>query len=187
MKIMDNFLDSFDILRAYADDAIYADIENQADGVTYPGICSEIPRDIIAEINEKLGQITLSRTITLNSIFMRLSIQGAPVPHQAHNDSSMGRQSLMLYVNREEHCHGGTALVRHKETGIKSAPETEHELHAVQMDANTPSAWESYFLCEMKPNRACIFDAELMHRAEPVGGFGNNPYDGRLVLTAFFS
>ena len=38
----------------------------------------------------------------------------------------------------------------------------------------------------MEENKACVFDAYRMHRSEPIGGFGDNNENGRLVMVAFF-
>lgn len=183
--IVDDFVFDYLSLRRYADSAIYEDVVNPADGVVYPGICTQIPKDVISDITYRLGGV-LGSGISVKTIFMRQSKEGVPVPHQAHNDLAMGRFSLMLYLNREEHCQGGTELVRHAETGLAEQPATEEGVEVWRRDANTPQAWARIALCEMRPNRAFIFDAALMHRALPIAGFGTTNEDARLVLTCFF-
>ena len=117
---------------------------------------------------------------------MRLSPQFTVAPHQAHTDTLMGNFSLMLYLNRLEDCEGGTSFVIHKEALIDSSPINDKQLKVWQRDTNTPEAWQIKDVSQMIPNRACIFDANLMHRAEPIGGFGDNSQNARLVLTAFY-
>lgn len=170
----------FDRLRLYADEAIYEDIINPVDGVTYPAICKTIPEEVVVELRRQL------KVPALNVVFMRLSLANTPAPHQAHTDTTMGKNSFMLYLTRDEFCQGGTALVEHKSLRFASDPQMERELVAWQRDTNNPDAWRVYQLARMKANRAFIFPSNLMHRAEPVGGFGSSPYDGRLVLTAFY-
>lgn len=184
--IYDGFLDSFYMLRQYANKAEFKDITNPEDGVVYPGICTDIPINVELEINHKLSKV-LGRKVHTNYTFMRLSLKDAKCPHQAHNDSSMGKYSLMLYLNDLEDCVGGTSLIRHIITGLDKQPVDEEQYNSWEKDMNTPSMWKPYIMCEMLPNRAFIFDAALMHRAEPVGGFGDNKENGRLVLTTFFS
>lgn len=183
--IIDDFLDQFDALRAYADDADYQTIENPVDQVRYPGICSVIPEDVRNEVQDRLSIVT-GREIEITYLFMRLSLAGVPVPHQAHTDISMGTYSLMLYLTRGEHCQGGTSLVRHL-NGMDRNPISAEEEALWKRDTNEPSQWNPYMTCEMRPNRAFIFDAALMHRAAPLNGFGDSPHNGRLVLTAFFN
>ena len=173
--IVDDFLPDFPAWRQWADGCRYEDELNAVDGVTYPLICRAVPR---YGMSKRLS-IIMGRDITLNSCFLRMSPSGAPVPHQAHHDASMGHYSCMVYMNRPEHCRGGTALVEH----VSGACDAQ----TWRMDANTPERWRVLSLCDMAPNRAFIFRADLMHRAEPVGGFGSTPEDARLVMTAFFS
>jgi hypothetical protein len=101
--------------------------------------------------------------------------------------------SLMLYLNRETHCRGGTEIVRfrNEELGegggdMEYGPTDEYGVEIWKEYTNDQYAWERVNICEMKPNRAFIFDSRLMHRAAPIGGFGSNAQDGRLVLTVFF-
>lgn len=175
-QIIDDFLpaDVFKLLREHCDKVLFGGVANPADGVTYPGISTDIPQ----VVKQFFGRPKF--------LFMRLSLAGVPVPHQAHDDSLMGSESLMFYLNRPEHVKGGTSLVRHRFTGLFRKPATKGEETVWQTDTNNPEAWEVYELAEMQSNRAVLFDASLMHRAEPVGGFGDSPSNGRLVLTAFY-
>jgi hypothetical protein len=147
--------------------------------VVYPGISTDIP-DIVKKFILRTLQ---PRDYTL---FMRLSLEGVPVPHQAHTDSLMGTKSMMLYLNRPEHCVGGTSFVKHKKTGMLLNPRDQFEQRVWELDTNKYNAWEKYEQVDMKSNRAAIFPANLMHRAEPIGGFGTDATNGRLVLTMFY-
>lgn len=180
--IVDDFLDDFAGWRAWADTLDYVSIENPADSVSYPGIFKEMPT---WGLTKRLSAV-MRAEVRLKALFMRLSLKGVPVPHQAHNDAVMGDYSLMIYMNRREHCSGGTELVRHAE-GMDGVPRNAIELNTWQNDTNRSEMWTAYSQCEMRPNRAFIFDASLMHRAIPIGGFGTDATNGRLVMTAFFN
>lgn len=182
LSIADDFLDDFDAWRQWLDVAPYETVTNPADGVDYPGICRAVP--MRGEVEAKLEKL-MGRPVSVRYMFMRLSLEGVPVPHQAHTDDTMGQYSLMVYLNRPEHCRGGTSILRHV-SGMETTPETPAELAAWQRDTNNPRQWEYVTLCPMRSNRACVFQAKLFHRAEPLGGFGRDATDGRLVLTAFF-
>lgn len=174
--IIDEFLPTrmFELLRKHCDSLDYSGVVNPVDGVKYPGISVDIPKVVLPWFGNP------------KTIFMRLSLPGMEAPHQAHTDTLMGEESLMLYLCRPEHCRGGTALVRHKATKMDFNPRTEEGAEIWRQDTNVPEAWEVYELAAMQPNRAAIFDASLMHRAEPIGGFGTDAKNGRLVLTAFY-
>jgi hypothetical protein len=179
--IIDDFLPDFDGWREWADTAKYDPIENPVDGVVYPGICTAIPS---FGTQQRLS-LVMGTNVKVRTLFMRLSLEGIAVPHQAHTDAVMGEFSLMLYLNRAEHCRGGTSLVRHV-SGMDSHPTTPEQVALWEQDTNAPDRWSIYSMAEMKPNRAFIFRSDLFHRAEPIGGFGAGPTNGRLVLTAFF-
>ncbi len=181
--VIDGFLDTFDSLRAYADDAKFGD--EDVEGVVYPLICRHIPTAIREEILQRLAVI-MGRPLVRPIMFMRLSPEGVHCPNQVHADNSMGDYSLMLYLNRPEHCQGGTAKVRHKETGIGFAPQSGTYADYVHNSRNNMDEWEPVEAIPMWPNRAFLFPANTLHRADPVGGFGSNNEDARLVLTVFF-
>lgn len=186
MLIIDGFLDSFDSLREYADSASFGTIRNDADGVDYPEICADIPDHVKAEIFSRLESIK-GAPVDNPVLFMRRSPAGIHCPHQVHSDKTMGKYSLMLYMNRIEDCQGGTSFLSHKATGIGYNPEWQEFVSIITADQNNSDAWDVRELASMQPNRAVIFDAARLHRAEPVGGFGETPQDMRLVLTCFFS
>ena len=181
--IVDDFLPEFDRVRALADVADYQPYISPVDGVEYPFISSA--PDFISEL--VYGGITkiMGLPINIRHVFFRASPDGVHVPNQVHNDSSMGEYSLMVYMNRREDCIGGTSFLRHKEMGFDRNTVCDEELEAALRDRNNPDKWVVTMTCPMETNRAIIFSAELMHRAEPVGGFGSGS-GARVVLTAFF-
>lgn len=183
MVVIDDFLPEFEELQKYAQSATFTDVVNEADGVTYPLICADIPdhirRSILQEISR--GGYTPEYPV----MFMRRSPAGVPCPHQVHSDAIMGTHSLMLYLN-EFGCDGGTSFLSHRLTGIAYNPELPEVVEIIVADQNRPDAWVVREMVNMIPNRAVIFDASRLHRAEPVGGFGSTPENTRIVLTCFF-
>jgi len=184
--IVDDALTDFDRARRWADAATFGDVLSPVDGVTYPGICADVPL-LIREQMIDIASIATGEPLTCNFSFARLSLAGVAVPHQAHNDATMGRYSMMLYLNRPEHCVGGTEIVRHVVHGMDHGPQNDCELAAWELDHSQPEQWEVAGGAKMRANRAFVFDAALMHRAAPIGGFGSTQFDGRLVLTGFYS
>lgn len=175
--IVDDFLEDFARWRTWLDTAEFADVISEVDGVTYPNICSDLPPALHQEIVAKLRAVAgLSQ---LNWLFARMSPAGVQPPHWAHNDASMGAWSMMLYVNRAEHCDGGTALLEHAEG--EPTPEIW------KRDTNSTGKWFDVLKCPMVPNRAFIFPAGQWHGALPRHGFGTTQADSRVVITAFFT
>lgn len=182
MMIFDGFLESYQELKDYSLAADFTGITNPVDGVTYPHINADIPEAVKSELTRKLTEI-LGREPESAMMFIRQSPEGCHVPHIAHTDNSMGIYSLMLYMNDHE---GGTAFIRHKETGIMYAPESSAIVELMQKDQNDPEKWAVVDMANMKENRAVIFDAGKFHCAMPIGGFGKGA-EARAVLTVFFS
>lgn len=179
--IIDNFLETFEILNNHARTANYSGVKNLIDGIVYPDVTTDIPEVVKAEIQEQLDVIF--GPIRINMMFMRLtSDKTATAPHQAHNDLAMGNFTLLLYLNDA----GGTSFIRHRETGMETQPQTQEQYEAWERDTNIPNAWEVTEMVDAKKNRANIIEADRMHRAEPIGGFGKELADSRIVLTAFF-
>ena len=183
--IIDKFLDDFDWFRSYCDSLEYSGQVNPVDGVEYPGINIQIPVGICSDVISKLQRAT-GRRISSFRMFLRMTISGDAVPHQAHNDSTMGDYGCVIYLNREEHCAGGTSFVRHIDHGMEDGPTSKEEIVAWERDTNIPAKWEIITMADMVQNRAVIFEAKKMHRPEPPTGFGGNAKDGRLVLVCFF-
>ena len=180
--LRDNFYsdETFDILVKHAFvDAEFTDETNPTDNVTYPYINRDlpwpVPDETIQGIENALNRLVDQDSITM---FLRASPEGVHCPNVVHNDISMGQYSLMVYLNAKQQCRGGTALVDHYE---ELTPEV------AARDANDPSKWYTTHVAPMWPNRAFIFPAQIMHRAEPVGGFGKAQGGWRMVLTAFFN
>lgn len=180
---IDNFLASYDRLKEYAKTAHFGDIVNPVDGVVYPHICDAIPDDIKSELLERIEFLTNKKPENV-TMFMRRSPAGVHCPHIVHNDLSMGRYSLMLYMNDSD--IGGTAIVRHSESGMIYQPESIDFVDIAVRDQNSPEKWKMFHKFSMRENSAAIFDAALFHCAVPVGGFGDG-VEARTVLTVFFS
>ena len=180
--IVDDFIESFEALKKASIENVFSDQVNDVDQVTYPLISTDIPAEVENEIIIKLSDL-MGVTVENPFMFMRRSPKGVNCPHQVHSDSSMGGYSLMLYINDSE---GGTSLLKHKESGISFNPESQEFVDIVVRDQNEPELWEVTDMIKMKPNRGFVFRSDMLHRAEPIGGFGEGS-EARVVLTCFFS
>jgi len=181
--IIDNFISSFDSLHEASRSNPFLDQVNPVDGVVYPQVCKEIPEAVEKEVIDNLESV-LGRKPEVSIMFMRRSPRGIHCPHQVHSDAAMGKYTLMLYINSGD--NAGTSLVRHKESGISFNPASQEFVDVITADQNNQEAWEITDMIEMAPNRAFIFRSDMLHRAEPVGGFGEG-VEARSVLTCFFS
>lgn len=177
--LIDDFLDDFAAVRRFADMAVFNAETNPVDGIHYPDVCLLEDQYNIAK---KLGLI-LGGKATIRLLVMRRSMKGVQVPEQAHTDITVANSmySMIIYLNREEHCVGGTTLLRHIPSGIEAGDDGNW-----QKDKNDMSKWEVLIRSKMRRNRAFIHPSHLIHRSEPVGGFGSTPKDARLVMVCLF-
>lgn len=185
MIVVDDFLpeETFRELKEHATSASYVGMTNKEDGLDYPDICGALPASAVLEAQRGLEKLRQA-PVDIRAMFLRLSTKNTAVPpHQVHTDSIMGDWTLLVYLQDGP---GGTAYVTHKQTGLREDPVNLEEYETWQRDQDKFDAWEVTDLVEMRSNRANILPADLMHRAEPVGGFGQSASDGRIVLVAFF-
>lgn len=178
--------EDFTKLNEHARSLDYTGQVNPVDGVEYPGISTDVPEWAQEWIRLKLNNIT-GRRLKINTCFFRLTTEDTPTaPHQAHTDTSMGQWTFILYMQTGPNDECGTSLVRHKTMGgLHQDPWTGAEWEVWERDCNTPDAWTIHQFFVMRENKAVIYPSKMMHRAEPIGGFGKGIEDGRLVLTAF--
>jgi hypothetical protein len=170
--VVDDFFNDYDLFRTYLDTLDYKGERNPADGVFYPGVSTEIPDYFRKQVEAKVGPPRY--------LFLRLSPEGQHTPHQAHHDGIMAEHTMVIYLNRNEHSQGGTSLVTHVEHGDEVPEEVWRR------DTNQPEQWIVTEQYDMQANRMVLYDSELMHRSEPVGGFGDVPKNARLVMVGFF-
>ena len=119
MMVVDNFISSFDALRASSIAANFQSHINEVDGAVYPAISMDVPEslghEIINRIEEERGF-----KIEPKLMFFRSNELGAQEPYQAHNDLNMGDYTCIVYLCGD----GGTAFVKHAETGMdRNQPE----------------------------------------------------------------
>lgn len=176
---VDNFFDDFDSIREKVLTRDFSDGFNTADGVTYPHLSTDIPKCLNDQIVESIGSPVEQ--------FLRMSPSGVIAPHPIHSDTLQSEVTLLVYFNAPpDGVSAGTAIVKHKETGLIETPRNQEELSIWQASYQRPDDWEIVHLFEMVPNRAVMFDSRLMHMAMPVDGFGETPADARLIYGAFF-
>ncbi|WP_020208284.1 DUF6445 family protein [Gilvimarinus chinensis] len=184
INVYENFLESYDELKEHALKADYPGVESPADGVTYPYICVDVPESVKTEVKERLDKI-LGREAKINYLFLRKSPEGVKAPQIAHHDLCMGAFTFILYLNDRE--DAGTALLRHRETGMCYAPESDTFVNVARGDQNNPEKWAIRHLVKMKENRAIAFDSGQFHCALPINGFGTETSDSRIALICSFS
>lgn len=184
-KIIDDFIGGqIDARRFHATHRDFQEVG--ATGVVYPGI-ARLP--IIPMVDHSLLERKVSR-FQHGESFFRLTMPSQPPPTYIHNDLALADITAILYLNRMG--KGGTALWKHRESGLTSAP-TSADLQRLGLDymrkliedGTDESKWELDELCDMKYGRLVAFDSGLWHSCYPRGGWGTDAEDGRLIQVYF--
>jgi len=171
----------FLMLREYAHIMEYKDREGP-DGVTYKDIGAEVPEPAKEQLIFALTWL-MGYRIAMKICAFRLSVEGTVPPQWAHSDAEVSKWASFVYINPGP---GGTALLRHKETGMTMHPRNQEELDIWTRDCNRPEAWYVIGSVPCEPNRGLVIPSDQLHAAMPVHGFGQSPSDGRLILWSFF-
>ena len=160
----------------------FKDYASPWDGVTYPGICEDVPFWIGGDMFKGVAAL-LGIGVTWSVTFARLthpSISAAP--NKIHSDHIMGDFAAHVFLSEHWPTGSGTGFFRNLRDGSE-ARSTGTDLRLI--NPNELSDWESVLTVPGRFNRLLIHDANLWHAALPIGGFGSSLSDGRLVLTMF--
>ena len=180
--IVDDFLDQIDLeyVIDYCSTAVFGCTANPKQDIVYENTV-EIEDSL--SIAKKLSMIMGSEVKT-SLLVLRRSSENTRCPQIAHDDVEVygSQYSMILYLNKPEHCDGGTSLLRHRMTNETDGTKNEEWKN----DRNDICAFDVELTCQMKTNRAFIFPSRMIHCSQPLGGFGTTPEDSRVVLVALF-
>lgn len=180
IDIRDDFFRDIVAVRAAALAMPFGDVTNQQDGVVYPGI-SAPPRAVAAEFQDGV-EFLMGRDIAPRAVFCRATYGDMVARNKIHSDLIMGTYAAHVYLSPEWPDGAGTSFFTNKELGMRHRP----GVPPGWVRPNHPEDWEKYCSVQAKPNRMLIHRGDAWHLAEPVGGWGSSPADGRLVITMFF-
>lgn len=184
--IVDDFFVDFAAARAFAEGCKFQTHHNPHDGITYPCVAPVLDAPIASEGGKRLSMIVSSR-IELHELVLRLSLAGVAQPYGAHSDTFMGGMfTAIAYLNLPRHCDGGTEFLRHIATGRDRSSSDQPLEPELMRDTNDPEDWRVELAVPMAANRVVIFPSDRIHRAAPIGGFGRDVRDGRLIMAAVF-
>ena len=196
LVVVDNFYDDPDAIRNLAASLDFRRFE----GVTYPGAearCSELDWSVV---QKRLARYVLEPVDVLGPKqpafpqgLFRLALleDEANRPDGVHQD--IQSWSGVIYLSLPQHCRGGVAFYRHRETGAYQAtPEWEDAVFGARLISGLEqdtaymrsyfqdmTHWEEVQRVEMRFNRAVLLMAQCFHAS--MGLFGTTAEDGRLT------
>jgi len=176
--IQDNFYKEPDLVRAFALSQDFKVTGN------YPGFRTEPCKDVyfqgLRNKFEKIinKEITRWPTDQYNSSFQYTTSENKT---WVHYDQTVW--AAVVYLTPNPILDSGTALFRHKETGIFFNNENS-KVDYNEVGSN-PEDWEVIAETKNIYNRAVIYNGSYYH-SSVVPGFGTNKHNGRLFQTFFF-
>lgn len=143
------------------------------------------------EIHQQLN-LYFNTPVNVHVQAFRQGKKGSHIHNFVHADNTCATFAGVLFLNLPEHCQGGTAFWRHRETGWDRQP-TADQLQDVgrtvedfAKDWQSVDKWELVTLAGMKFNRMIIYPSSMFHSRYPFDGFGQTDEDARLIHAIFF-
>ena len=100
-----------------------------------------------------------------------------------HDDTTL---ATVIYLTPDAPLESGTAMYRHKKTGIFNwSPEDKIDNNKSK-EVNDLNNWEQIMFVANIYNRMVLYRGSLYHRSV-LPGFGHDKYTGRLFQTFFFN
>lgn len=178
-----NFFRDFHAVRNAILAGTFKDEHNPMDGTVYPAINKDICPHVAAELTQGL-EFLLGRKVHVEHLFARAMFDGMLAANKIHSDLVMGtRYASQVYLSEHWPHASGTSFWQHKKHGM---------LHAVQspapdIDCNDLQQFQRVVTVQAQPNLLLAHRGDVWHLAEPIGGWGTQPSNARLVLTCFFN
>jgi hypothetical protein len=190
--VYDGFYPEPDVIRREALALEYGRLEFDA----YPGRNST-NHVMQGGVVDAIGRI-VNATIIVNNPkefgLFRLSFLGDPGESFIHFDPA--GWAGIVYLNEPAHCAGGTALWRHRATGLEQFPfeswanygfpsQLEAWKSMVRVDGNDVGKWDLVQFVPARYNRLLLFNSQLFHSHMPRQNFGTSIETARLIQVFF--
>lgn len=178
MIVVDGFLPNPAEIRTQALSAPFVDWPGP-DGEVYKRVALTPVPGLVEGVERIFGPVEM------HGMGYRLNFGGEAPNHAIHSDLGWGTHALVLYLSEGE---GGTAFWKHKATGADALHAGDERLwEQVRGDWDNADAWEQVGLCEMRFNRAVMYEGARFHSRWPFAAFGDSPETGRLIAVSFFT
>ena len=185
MATIDDFFVNPNAVYSEISSGRFEDIESDWDNQRYPDINKNISVEIQDYVTQTLSKV-LAAKVVVQTIFARVTCRNTPdPPHHIHSDRAMSTHACHVYLSKHWPENSGTSFWRHKDHG--STDSSVIDSSVITQDTKNREQWIKTFTCQGQYNRLFVHDANLFHCAEPVGGWGDDATNGRLVLTCFFN
>jgi hypothetical protein len=186
--ITDDFYQNPDEVREYALSQEFSVRGNYPGQRTSPVFYDGLKNSIQYIIQQAGGKITQFEEFDYNTAFQYTTIEDKSWIHADQTTKWAG----VCYLTPAAPITAGTALYKHKETGLYKAatnPDGSYNKELMdkiyEKDCNDVSKWEMVDIVGNKYNRLVLYRGDLFHSS--LDYFGTSKYNGRLFQTFFFN
>lgn len=185
--ITDDFYQDPDQVRQYALNQEFSVYGNYPGQRTRPVFYDSLKNSIQYIVQQAGGKITQFEEFDYTTAFQYTTAKDSSWIHSDQTTMWAG----VCYLTPNAPLTAGTALYKHKETGLyraalKSDGSYDSELmDKIYADSRNLSKWEMVDVVGNKYNRLVLYRGDLFHSS--LDYFGTNQYDGRLFQTFFFN
>jgi hypothetical protein len=181
LHIIDNFYTNVDEVRAFALDQSF-DVKGN-----YPGMRTAPEKESQSTYLKKFFEEKVMKEkiihwpVEYNTAYQFTTIEDKTWIH--HDNTTW---AAVVYLTPEAPIESGTAIYRHKESGIFNwSPEDKIDYNNSK-EVHNLNNWEQIMFAANIYNRMVLYRGSLYHRSV-LPGFGHNKYTGRLFQTFFFN
>ncbi len=143
-------------------------------------------KEVICKITEKIYQVTIFDDLPLMTNLFKE--QGFPVGSASAPHFDPNYFAAIIYLNKPEECHGGTAFYLNKKTGKEYSTNSAKDfpvLNKSDFISESNEDWELLDYVEMKYNRFVLYRGNIFHAAQIKKEWFKDFY--RIVQVFFFS
>ena len=182
ISIIDNFYTNVDEVRAFALDQSF-----NVKG-TFPGMRTAPQEKTRSNYLKKFFEENVVKEkinywpVEYNTAYQFTTMKDKTWIH--HDETTW---AAVVYLTPEAPIESGTAMYRHKKTGIFNwSPEDRIDYNKIKRFTNDLNNWEQIMFVANIYNRMVLYRGSLYHRSV-LPGFGHDKYTGRLFQTFFFN
>ncbi len=177
LSVVDDFLpEAFDF-RASALEAPYRSFEYRSE--VYERMCrtGALEEAIVKPHIERVVGFPIAPVASYWRLSGSQESTGMGHEWRVHADDSVAAYSCILHLSASGLERGGTVFWR----------PLDPDRIVRTTDFVDPALWSMDLIVNMRFNRGILFDARMVHSAQPIVGWGETPEESRLVWVCFFN
>lgn len=177
LSVVDDFLPAPMDFRQSALEAEYGPLAYGSEVYERMSLTGPLEESIVTPHIERIAGFRIAPVASYWRLSGVAESTGMGFDWRVHADDSVAAYSCVLHLSAPGLERGGTAFW---------SPLDRDRVVSL-LDFTNPGMWCSDLMVNMRFNRGIIFDARMVHSAQPIAGWGNTPEESRLIWACFFN